>query len=97
MFSNCVLNPQRSIEDEINRESFSEVTTIAGSYILMFGYVAIALGKFPYHRMHRIFVSLSPFHLLILVIKSRALRKANLMTVLTKNPIERRQGGSFRF
>ncbi|XP_033640413.1 NPC intracellular cholesterol transporter 1-like [Asterias rubens] len=47
---------ERSIEDEINRESFSEVTTIAGSYILMFGYVAIALGKFPYHRMHRIFV-----------------------------------------
>ncbi|XP_022105812.1 Niemann-Pick C1 protein-like [Acanthaster planci] len=46
---------ERSIEDEIERESFSEVFTIAGSYLLMFGYVAIVLGKFPYN-IKRLFI-----------------------------------------
>ncbi|XP_038051413.1 NPC intracellular cholesterol transporter 1-like [Patiria miniata] len=47
---------ERSIEDEIERESFSDVFTIAGSYLLMFGYVAIVLGKFPYYNIKRIFI-----------------------------------------
>ncbi|XP_077990039.1 NPC intracellular cholesterol transporter 1-like [Glandiceps talaboti] len=37
---------ERSIEDEIERESKSDAITILISYLLMFGYVAIALGKF---------------------------------------------------
>lgn len=35
----------RSIEDELNRTSQSDVTTIAISYLIMFAYIAIALGQ----------------------------------------------------
>ena len=37
---------ERSIEDEINRESSADVMTILISYLLMFAYVAVALGRF---------------------------------------------------
>uniref|UniRef100_H2Z3C7 SSD domain-containing protein n=1 Tax=Ciona savignyi TaxID=51511 RepID=H2Z3C7_CIOSA len=37
---------ERSIEDEINRESGADVMTIIASYLIMFAYVAIALGRF---------------------------------------------------
>ena len=36
---------ERSIQDELDREAFEDVATVAISYILMFGYVAIMLGK----------------------------------------------------
>ncbi|XP_071482510.1 NPC intracellular cholesterol transporter 1-like [Diadema antillarum] len=36
---------ERSVEDEINRESSSDVVTIAASYMLMFAYVTFALGQ----------------------------------------------------
>lgn len=36
---------ERSIEDELNRTSQSDVTTIAISYLIMFAYIAIALGQ----------------------------------------------------
>lgn len=36
---------ERSIEDEIERQSQSDVFTIAISYLVMFGYVAISLGR----------------------------------------------------
>ncbi|XP_061110400.1 NPC intracellular cholesterol transporter 1 isoform X2 [Conger conger] len=35
---------ERSIEDEINRESNSDISTIAGSYAIMFIYISLALG-----------------------------------------------------
>ncbi|XP_056599830.1 NPC intracellular cholesterol transporter 1 [Triplophysa dalaica] len=35
---------ERSIEDEINRESSSDVTTIVISYVIMFVYISLALG-----------------------------------------------------
>ncbi|KAM3927967.1 NPC intracellular cholesterol transporter 1 [Leptodactylus fuscus] len=35
---------ERSIEDEINRESTSDVTTVVRSYALMFVYISLALG-----------------------------------------------------
>lgn len=35
---------ERSIEDEINRESESDVLTILVSYIIMFAYIAVSLG-----------------------------------------------------
>uniref|UniRef100_A0A672RL91 Niemann-Pick C1 protein-like n=1 Tax=Sinocyclocheilus grahami TaxID=75366 RepID=A0A672RL91_SINGR len=35
---------ERSIEDEINRESNSDVTTIVISYVIMFVYISLALG-----------------------------------------------------
>lgn len=37
---------QRSIEDEINRESDSDVLTILASYLIMFGYIALTLGQY---------------------------------------------------
>ncbi|XP_062596314.1 NPC intracellular cholesterol transporter 1-like [Saccostrea cucullata] len=37
---------ERSIEDEINRESNSDVLTILASYLIMFGYIAITLGQY---------------------------------------------------
>ncbi|XP_066435716.1 NPC intracellular cholesterol transporter 1 [Eleutherodactylus coqui] len=36
---------ERSIEDEINRESASDVTTVLISYALMFVYISLALGN----------------------------------------------------
>lgn len=36
---------ERSIEDEIERQSHSDVITIAISYLVMFAYVAISLGR----------------------------------------------------
>ena len=36
---------ERSIEDELNRTSQSDVSTIAISYCIMFAYIAIALGQ----------------------------------------------------
>ena len=37
---------QRSIQDELNRESISDVATIALSYFVMFIYVSLALGQY---------------------------------------------------
>lgn len=37
---------ERSIEDELNRESKSDVYTILVSYFIMFAYIAISLGRF---------------------------------------------------
>jgi len=37
---------ERSIEDEIARESRSDVTTILISYAVMFAYIAFSLGQF---------------------------------------------------
>lgn len=37
---------ERSIEDEINRESDSDVLTILASYLIMFGYIALTLGQY---------------------------------------------------
>ena len=41
-----VYSAQRSIKDEINRESAADVITILISYLIMFGYVALALGRY---------------------------------------------------
>ena len=36
---------ERSIEDELQREAYQDIFTVALSYFLMFGYVAVMLGK----------------------------------------------------
>ena len=36
---------ERSIEDELDRTSHSDVSTIIISYCIMFAYIAIALGQ----------------------------------------------------
>jgi Niemann-Pick C1 protein len=45
---------ERSIQDELDRESASDVLTVLLSYILMFIYIAVALGQFK--SMKRILV-----------------------------------------
>lgn len=37
-------NAERSIEDEIDRESNSDISTIVISYAIMFIYISLALG-----------------------------------------------------
>ncbi|CAH0588864.1 unnamed protein product [Chrysodeixis includens] len=37
---------ERSIEDELDRESQSDISTILVSYFIMFAYIAISLGRF---------------------------------------------------
>lgn len=45
-FIDVSFGAERSIEDEIQRVSEAEVVPIAASYVLMFVYVTLALGKF---------------------------------------------------
>jgi len=49
---------ERSIEDEINRESSADVTTILLSYLIMFAYVAIALGRLRGCTIRRVLIEL---------------------------------------
>nr|XP_018672975.1 NPC intracellular cholesterol transporter 1 isoform X2 [Ciona intestinalis] len=53
---NVAFTSERSIEDEINRESGADVMTIIASYLIMFAYVAIALGRFGSCRLGRTMV-----------------------------------------
>ena len=48
---------ERSIEDELERTSASDVVTIAISYCIMFAYIAIALGQA--RSLSRLMVSLT--------------------------------------
>ena len=57
---NCMdiaFSSERSIEDELSRQSESDVSTVAISYIIMFLYIAVALGE--YNSPRRIPVSYS--------------------------------------
>ena len=44
-FMSVAYRAERSIEDELDRTSESDVATIAISYCIMFAYIAIALGQ----------------------------------------------------
>ncbi|XP_058807080.1 NPC intracellular cholesterol transporter 1 isoform X2 [Phymastichus coffea] len=44
-YMDLAFTSERSIEDELNRESQSDVLTILVSYIIMFAYIAISLGQ----------------------------------------------------
>ncbi|XP_068617935.1 NPC intracellular cholesterol transporter 1 isoform X2 [Battus philenor] len=45
-FMDIAYTSERSIEDELDRESQSDVSTILVSYFIMFAYIAISLGRF---------------------------------------------------
>ncbi|XP_055301385.1 NPC intracellular cholesterol transporter 1 isoform X4 [Sitodiplosis mosellana] len=47
---------ERSIEDELLRESKSDISTIIVSYLIMFVYIAIALGHVELERYSRILI-----------------------------------------
>lgn len=44
-YMDMAFTSERSIEDELNRESESDVLTILVSYVIMFAYIAISLGQ----------------------------------------------------
>lgn len=44
-FMNVAYRTERSIEDELDRESQSDVLTILISYLIMFAYIAVSLGQ----------------------------------------------------
>ncbi|XP_074113620.1 Niemann-Pick type C-1a isoform X4 [Cotesia typhae] len=44
-FIDLAFTSERSIEDELKRESQSDISTILVSYIIMFAYIAISLGQ----------------------------------------------------
>jgi hypothetical protein len=45
-FMSVAFSSERSIEDELERESEAEVVTVVISYAVMFVYIAVALGRF---------------------------------------------------
>ncbi|XP_072944821.1 NPC intracellular cholesterol transporter 1 isoform X2 [Epargyreus clarus] len=45
-YMDIAFTSERSIEDELDRGSHSDVSTILVSYFIMFAYIAIALGRF---------------------------------------------------
>lgn len=47
---------ERSIEDELERESRSDISTILVSYLIMFLYIAISLGHVEFKRYSRILI-----------------------------------------
>lgn len=47
---------ERSIEDELLRESQSDVSTIIVSYLIMFVYIAISLGHVEFERYSRLLI-----------------------------------------
>ncbi|BFZ21461.1 hypothetical protein BsWGS_24500 [Bradybaena similaris] len=51
---NIAFSSERSIEDEIDRQSQSDIITILCSYLIMFAYITICLGQ--YSNPHRILV-----------------------------------------
>lgn len=53
-FMDIAFTSERSIEDELDRESQSDIYTILISYLLMFAYIAIALGHV--NEIHRLFI-----------------------------------------
>ncbi|KAK0166490.1 hypothetical protein PV328_004905 [Microctonus aethiopoides] len=44
-YMDVAFTSERSIEDELNRESQSDISTILVSYIIMFAYITISLGQ----------------------------------------------------
>ncbi|XP_075217206.1 Niemann-Pick type C-1a isoform X2 [Lycorma delicatula] len=44
-FMNVAFSSERSIEDELDRESRSDILTILVSYLIMFAYIALSLGQ----------------------------------------------------
>lgn len=56
---------ERSIEDELDRESRSDVSTILVSYVIMFAYIAISLGHI--RSFSTLLVSWEPIERLIIL------------------------------
>ena len=44
-FMEVAYNSERSIEDELDKETYGDIVTIAISYIIMFVYITFSLGQ----------------------------------------------------
>lgn len=63
-YMDIAFTSERSIEDELKRESASDIFTILVSYFIMFAYIAISLGQFTTFRqllVIEIFMSVRSF------------------------------------
>lgn len=49
-FMSVAFSSERSIEDELERESEAEIITVVISYAVMFVYITVALGQFRSFR-----------------------------------------------
>jgi Niemann-Pick C1 protein len=58
-FMSVAFSSERSIEDEIERVSQAEMITVVISYVVMFVYIAVALGQF---RSFKTLLVSSPYH-----------------------------------
>jgi len=58
-FMDIAFTSERSIEDELNRESQSDVVTILVSYVIMFAYIAVSLGQIRSCGRFLVIISLS--------------------------------------
>lgn len=54
-FMDVAYSSERSIEDELERQSSGEVVTVVVSYLIMFMYISVALGEV--NSVSRLFVS----------------------------------------
>lgn len=45
IYMDIAFNSERSIEDELDRETYGDIATIAISYIIMFAYITFSLGQ----------------------------------------------------
>ena len=59
---------ERSIEDELNRESSTDVLTIIVSYLIMFAYITVALGQVNECSLDRILVSVNSLKLVMQIL-----------------------------
>ena len=59
---------ERSIEDELNRESSTDVLTIIVSYLIMFAYITVALGQVNECFLDRILVSVNSLKLVMQIL-----------------------------
>ena len=58
-FLQVAFNSERSIEDELERETSGDIVTIALSYIIMFFYITFSLGQVS--KMSRFMVRVLSF------------------------------------
>lgn len=58
-FMDVAYTSERSIEDELDKESKSDILTIFISYIIMFAYIALALGQV--RKCTTLLVSIFPY------------------------------------
>jgi hypothetical protein len=49
-FMSVAFSSERSLQDELERESEAEIVTVVISYAVMFAYIAVALGQFRSFR-----------------------------------------------